>query len=196
MFAHQDRRRSDPRPLSRLTPTHAPALVGLLALQRAAGNFAVAKLLNRQVDTEDLATSDSGPTENAEPLSNTGEFKWKIYNEAPTDGSPGGWKVASSYVVFRAFGAWPRNIQIDFEVGVPIVNSEQGYISDEFATSSSIFASMAAGKALVTWMRAIDPEGIMPAGKIEIEFRTLMEESLKNRISGARVNRPGTNKPK
>lgn len=117
-----------------------------------------------------------------------GRYEWRVVNHEPRDGSPGGWKEAESFVGFRTFSTIPRNIRIGFRVGVPIV-SHEGFISDEFATSSAIAASQVAGRGLLMWLRANDPLGIAPESMIEATFIRLMGEAMEERIKGSRVTR-------
>jgi len=117
-----------------------------------------------------------------------GRFEWRVVNQEPRDGSPGGWKEAESYVRFRTFSTVPRDIRIGFRVGVPIV-SHEGFISDEFATSSAVMASQVAGRGLLLWLRANDPLGVAPESMIEANFIRLMGEAMDERIKGSRVTR-------
>lgn len=110
----------------------------------------------------------------------------------------GGWQVAQVVVLLgRLSTMFPRTAFCDVEVGMPVVNRQQGYISVETAQIASASASDQAARELFQQREK-------PTVSICNAFRTTMEYILANKdigmIRGSRVthfrNWPGKKVPR
>ncbi len=113
----------------------------------------------------------------------------------PYDGDgPGGWQVAQVVVlVGRLSAMYPRTAICEVEVGLPIVNRQQGFISVEMAQEASATAADEAARKVLGEPRK-------PTGSACESFRRAMKESLRRLVRGATVGRfrdwPGKSVPR
>ena len=102
--------------------------------------------------------------------------------------APGGWQVARVIVLLgRISTMFPRTAVCRVEVGVPVVNKLQGFISEERAQEASANASDRAARELFQERH--------PVASICLSFRQRMTRELsdpgKGGIAGARVSQFG-----
>lgn len=99
------------------------------------------------------------------------------------DGSgPGGWQVAQVVVLLgRLSTMFPRAATCDVEVGMPVVNRRQGYLSPERAQEESAIAADRAAHKLLG-------ERKQPTAALCISFRATMQYFLHSTVAGAKVD--------
>jgi hypothetical protein len=124
-------------------------------------------------------------------------FQFTTVVENPRRGR-GGWQVAQVVVLLgRLSTMFPRAAVCDVEVGMPVVNTQQGFISVEMAQSASAIASDQAARELFQQREK-------PTVTICHSFRETMEYFLADKyvgtVGGSRVTRfrswPGKKVPR
>lgn len=113
----------------------------------------------------------------------TFRFVTVLKHEGP---EPGGWQVAQVVVMLgRLSTMFPRSALCNVEVGTPIVNTQNGYISVELAQEESAKAADATARELLQ-------QHERPVASICIDFREKMTDRLghatKGSIPGSKVS--------
>lgn len=101
----------------------------------------------------------------------------------PDPNDPSGWQAVCIKATMSD-GNTGATVVCDFEVGVPIRNGQQGYITRRFAQVSAATAANNAARMLLSQHQA----GAM-LGPICLRFRPLMEVELKLLIAGSKVTK-------